>query len=77
MSDQFFYPSIHDFSLTVQSVHGCSDTVLLDSLLDVVQLNQNFILVLIKFVMGNQSYLVDSSTFMSSEVPSLFSHESV
>ena len=45
MSDQFFYPSIHDFSLTVQSIHGCSDTVLLDSLLDVVQPQPKFILV--------------------------------
>ena len=37
MSDQFNYPSIHDFSLTVQSVHGCSDSVTLDSLLDIIQ----------------------------------------
>ncbi|GIS04725.1 MAG: hypothetical protein CM15mP107_3450 [Bacteroidota bacterium] len=72
MSDQFFYPSIHDFSLKVQSIHGCSDTVLLDSLLDVVQPQPRFYSSSNQICDGESIYLVDSSTFMS-EVPSLFS----
>ena len=72
MSDQFDYPSIHDFSLIVQSVHGCSDTVILDSLLDIIQPQPGFYTSESEICDGESIFLVDTSTFMSSDVPPLF-----
>ena len=72
MSDQFNYPSIHDFSLTVQSVHGCSDSVTLDSLLDIIQPLPGFYTSESAICDGESIFLVDTSTFMSSDVSPLF-----
>ena len=72
MSDQFDYPSVHDFSLIVQSVHGCSDTVKLDSLLDVIQPQPGFYTSESEICDGDEIFLVDTSSFMSSDTPPLF-----